>query len=229
MATIVVLTVVLPDRLPIRLIVGKEPSKPVLASGLFLSAYLFILAWPAAYILFLPLSYWIPEFVQYWYIDIGELVYFDYGSFPLAANLLSIISLCVVAPIIEEFTFRGVILHRWTRKFGLRTAVLGSSLVFALVHPDPLGAFFFGVGMCILYLRTQSLVLPMVCHGAYNFVVWLFEFGYKLAFGPDYRYTLAQFQDEWPIGLAALVVVVVWTGVYLKRNRADIPWRLPSA
>lgn len=227
LAVVIALTAVLPDRLPIRQMIGDEPSKRALASGLLLTAYLFILAWPAAYVLFLPLSYWIPDFVQYWYINIGELVYVDYDSFPLAANLLSIVSLCVLAPLIEEFAFRGVLLHRWAHKYGLRTAVFASSLVFAIVHADPLGAFFFGVGMCILYLRTQSLVLPMLCHGGHNLVTWLFELGYKLELGFDYRYTLEQFQDEWPIALVAFVVVSVWTVAYFKRSRKNVVWRLP--
>lgn len=227
LAVVIALTAVLPERLPIRQMIGEKPSGRDLLSGLLLTVFLFILAWPAAYALFLPLSYWIPEFVQYWYIDIGEIVYIHYDSFPLAANLLSIASLCVLAPLIEEFAFRGVLLHRWTHKYGPRTAVLASSLVFAIVHSDPLGAFFFGIGMCVLYLRTQSLILPIVCHGLYNLAVWLLELGYKLEFGFDYRYTLKQFQDEWPIGLVTLIVVAVWTVVYLKRDRKDVVWRLP--
>ncbi|VUX56128.1 membrane protein of unknown function [uncultured Woeseiaceae bacterium] len=227
LAAVIVLTAVLPKRLPIRKMIGGEPPIRDLLSGLILTAYLYILALPAAYILFLPLSYWIPDFVQYWYINLGDLVYFDDDKFSLTINLLSIISLCVFAPLIEEFAFRGVLLHRWAYKYGLKSAVIASSLVFAAVHADPLGAFFFGIGMCVLYLRTQSLILPIVCHGVYNLVVWLIELGYKLEFGFDYLYTLEHFQNEWPIALTAFVVVVVWTTVYFKRARPDVAWRLP--
>lgn len=227
LAVVIVLTAVLPKRLPIRKMIGEEPPKRDLLSGLILTTYLYILAWPAAYILFLPLSFWIPEFVQNWYINFGDLVYFDDDRFSLTSNLLSIISLCVFAPLIEEFAFRGVLLHRWAHKYGLKSAVIASSLVFAAVHADPLGAFFFGIGMCVLYLRTQSLILPIVCHGVYNLVVWLIELGYKLEFGFDYRYTLEQFQNEWPIALTVFVVVVIWTTVYFKRDRPDVAWRLP--
>lgn len=227
LAVVIALTAVFPKRLPIRKIIGEEPPKRDLLSGLILTAYLYVLAWPAAYILFLPLSFWIPDFVQYWYIDIGDLVYFDDERFPLTINLLSVVSLCVLAPLIEEFAFRGVLLHRWAHKYDLKSAVISTSLVFAVVHSDPLGAFFFGIGMCVLYLRTQSLILPMVCHGVYNLVVWLIELGYKLEFGLEYRYTLEEFQSEWPIALTALFVIAIWTTVYLKRDRPDVALRLP--
>ncbi len=227
-ATALLLTLSFPVKLPIRKIVGREPSRSEYFSGLALSAFLFLSAIPAAYVIFLPLSLWVPEFVEYWYIYTPPLIYHDYGVYPFVANLLNLVSLCVVAPVVEEIAFRGLILHRWTYRFGVLPAILGSSFVFGIVHPDPLGAFFFGIGMCILYLRTQSLLLPIVCHGAYNFVVWLIELGYILKDGPDQSYTLEQFQNDWPTALIYAALVGLWTVIYLRRAREDIRWGLPG-
>ncbi|MEM8684412.1 MAG: CPBP family intramembrane glutamic endopeptidase, partial [Pseudomonadota bacterium] len=175
-----------------------------------------------------PLSHVIPDFVTYWFIDLPPLIYFDFGSYPVAPNLLNLLSLCVLAPVIEEIAFRGIILHRWAHKYGLRSAVLWSSLIFGVVHPDFLGAFTFGVGMCVLYLRTQSLLLPIICHGVYNLAVWLIEVGYILKDGPEYLYTLEQFQNEWPIGLTAGLIAVIWALLYLRWSTSSRTWELPQ-
>lgn len=224
---VVTLTATVPSNVPLDKVVGRAATREEYIGGFKLSAYLFILAVMAAYAVFLPLSYWVPTFVEYWFIELPDLIYYDAGVYPFIPNLLNLVSLCVLAPIIEEFAFRGVILHRWALKYGLKMAVFASSFLFAIVHPDPVGAFFFGLGMCALYLRTQSLVLPVVCHGVYNFVVWLFELGYILHDGPEYEYTLEQFQNEWPVGVIAAVIVALWTSIYARSAKTTVPWKLP--
>ena len=228
LALVVVLTVLFPVRVPIIRIFGRSPTVDEMRAGLTLSVYLYLFSWAAAYLLFLPLSFWVPSFVNYWFIELPDLIYFDFGTYPAAPNALNFISLCVVAPLLEEFAFRGVILHRWARKFGVRSAVLWSSVVFGIVHPDFLGAFAFGVGMCVLYLRTQSLLLPILCHGAYNILVWLSEIGFIIKDGPEHRFTLEQFQSEWLYGLLAGLIVVVWTWLYFRKPKPEIVWRLPT-
>ncbi len=161
---VVVLTVLLPRHFPLSAVLGRKPTPREVGSGLLFSAFLFFVAWASEYLVFFPLSYVIPDFVTYWYIDLPPLIFFDFGAYPVLPNLLNVVSLCVVAPIVEEFAFRGILLHRWAHKFGLRSAILWSSVIFGVVHPDFLGAFVFGVGMCEIYLRTQSLVLPIICH-----------------------------------------------------------------
>jgi len=228
-ALVVMLTVTVPIRVPISKVFGRKPTAPEVRSGLVLSAFLFFFAWASAYLVFLPLSYWIPDFVTVWFIDLPRLIYFDFDSYPAAPNLLNLVSLCVVAPVLEEFAFRGIVLHRWTRKLGLRSAALWSSLVFGIVHPDFLGAFAFGVGMCVLYVRTQSLLLPIICHGAYNYSIWLLEVGYIVKDGPEHDYTLEQFQSEWVYGLIAAFIVVAWTWLYLRKPIPETTWKLPDA
>ncbi len=225
----VVLTVIFPRRVPLSAVVGRKPTLQEVRSGLIFSLFLFFVAWAAAYMVFFPLSYLAPDFVTYWLIDLPPLIYFDFGSYPVLPNLLNLISLCVIAPVVEEFAFRGILLHRWAHKFGLRSAVLWSSLIFGIVHPDFLGAFAFGVGMCALYLRTQSLLLPIICHGVYNFAVWLLEVGYIVKDGPEYIYTLEQFQSDWSLGLIAGLIVITWVWFYVRKPASNATWKLPGS
>lgn len=135
----------------------------------------------------------------------------------------------VIAPILEEFVFRGLLLHRWHKKWGLTYAVLLSSMLFGVVHPDPIGAIAFGMAMCVLYLRTQSLWIPIICHASNNFVVWLIQAGWLSYYGPEHIYTLQEFQDEWHFGLITIIITVLWFHFYLGKPKSYRTWCLPSA
>jgi len=219
-------------QLPIDKCLGRPPTRSEVFGGLKLTAFTFVASLTLLYLTFYPLSFVVPDFVQWWYIDSYlPLVYYDYdyGFHPFVANLLWLVLLCVVTPILEEFTFRGILLPRWTHKWGLSAGVLTSSALFAALHSDPFGAFVFGIAMCILYLKSQSLTLSMLCHGLYNFAVWLLDLVDELTLGPDYVFTLEELQASWPWGIGAAAVTGAWAVVYLYRPKSDVPWRLPVA
>jgi membrane protease YdiL (CAAX protease family) len=137
--------------------------------------------------------------------------------------------LCVVTPILEEFTFRGILLPRWTHKWGVSAGVLTSSALFAALHSDPFGAFVFGIAMCILYLKSQSLTLSMLCHGLYNFAVWLLDLVDELTLGPEYVFTLEELQASCPGASAQPRSPGFGPSSNLYRPKSDVPWRLPVA
>jgi len=93
--------------------------------------------------------------------------------FPLLNNLLVAAGLLVIAPILEELFFRGVLLQRWGHLWNLRRAIVLSAIFFAVIHMEPVGSLLFGILMCLLYLHTRSLVLPAIVHFLNNFVVFL--------------------------------------------------------
>ena len=193
-----------------------------------LTAFIFIFSIAAAYALFYPLSFIFPGFVNFWFIETIPIIYSFEGEFPLTPNLLSFLSLVILAPIMEEFTFRGILLHRWTGKWGIHCAILCSSILFGIGHPDPIGAVAFGIAMSVLYLKTKTLLVPMVCHALNNFVVWLIAVGYITFKGPDYVYTLEIFQSEWPIGLACCLISFFWARAYRQREKIELEWSLPK-
>ena len=210
-------------RFPLWETLGRPADGPSLRSGLLWAAFLFIIAAPAVYIVFYPLSFVTPWFVYVWLIDLPGTIYFDNGVFPFIPNLLNVVSLCVVAPILEEVAFRGVILHRWAHKFGLRNAVLLCRLFSGSCIPMCSARSCSAFGMCILYLRFQSLWVPIISHGVYNFVAWLVELGYFYKDGPYAEYTLQDFQEEWWIAAIFAAIGLVWAVIYLlRRNRIAI-------
>jgi membrane protease YdiL (CAAX protease family) len=206
----------------------SAPDRQAYPPAFKLTAFIFVFSIAAAYGLFYPLSFVAPGFVTFWYIDLPPLIFSAEGAFPFIPNLLGFLSLVIFAPVIEEFIFRGLLLHRWGDKWGLNRAIILSSLLFGIVHPDPIGAVAFGVAMSVLYLKTQTLIVPMVCHAAYNFVCWLLEIGYIATNGMDYVYTLDEFRSEWAIGLICGLISMVWVYAYLNGERDTRPMELPN-
>ena len=108
-----------------------------------------------------------------------QYVVVDPPIFPEGKSLLfqgCIFFLAVfAAPVMEEFVFRGLILQRLMIKYTPTMAIILSSAVFGILHFESwFEAMVFGIIMCLLFIQTQNLWVPMVIHVANNFVaVWL--------------------------------------------------------
>ncbi|MEH2204552.1 MAG: type II CAAX endopeptidase family protein [Nostoc sp.] len=92
-------------------------------------------------------------------------------------NILEMIlwsfSAMLLAPIIEEFFFRGIILQKWAVKWAVKSGILTSSLLFAILHFrfDIIPLFIMGTLSSILYFKTRSLITSMLFHFFYNTIV----------------------------------------------------------
>jgi membrane protease YdiL (CAAX protease family) len=218
------------SRLEVGALIGRAPKLPDLPAILTLDLFLFCLRAALIVLIYIPVSYVLPDFAAWWLVWLSEpLVYLDTdGSLPLFANLLSFISLVVLGPIVEELLFRGYLLHRWSRKWGLTTGILLSSAVFGALHADPLGVAIFGIGMCVLYLRTQSLYVPILAHMIYNLTVWVWDLIGVLTEGIGYyRYDVQTFQADWELGAVGALVAVLMVDAYIRWGKFDVPRRLP--
>ncbi|MEH2192037.1 MAG: type II CAAX endopeptidase family protein [Nostoc sp.] len=82
-------------------------------------------------------------------------------------------SVMLLAPIIEEFFFRGIILQKWAIKWGVRAGILTSSLLFAILHLrfDIIPLFVTGIISSILYFKTRCLITSILYHFFYNTIV----------------------------------------------------------
>jgi len=76
----------------------------------------------------------------------------------------------VVAPVVEELLFRGMLFHILASRWGVRPAMLAVAAVFAALHPNPIGMFLFSLMLSVLYLRSRSLIFPILCHMTNNAV-----------------------------------------------------------
>ncbi|MGM0898318.1 MAG: CPBP family intramembrane glutamic endopeptidase [Bacillota bacterium] len=72
--------------------------------------------------------------------------------------------IAIIAPIAEEFVFRGVILNQMAGLFGLWKGIGFTSLIFAVFHINFFGAFLFAVVASLLYIKTLNLLAPILLH-----------------------------------------------------------------
>lgn len=95
---------------------------------------------------------------------------------------LTFIAASIVAPIVEETFFRGVLYTTLRGRMGVWAAAAISSGLFAIIHPLPGGfvpIFVLACAFALMRERTGSLLPSMACHSVYNtlqlvFVVLLF-------------------------------------------------------
>ena len=186
-----------------------------------------IVAIAATYLLFLPLSYVLPGFVKSWYLEDSTIMIWRRGDNYILANAINYLTIVLVAPVLEELFARGILLTRWTVKWGVPRAILASSVVFALLHTNFLGAFCFACAMAILYIRTKSLFIPISLHIVNNLTAWIME-SLTMDTDPSISYeTLAEFQESWMIGLITLVISIPCVILFCRRYIPGTDWRVP--
>lgn len=139
-------------------------------------------------------------------------------TFPVIYNLLQVVFMVVFAPVVEEILFRGFVLQRWSVKWGIVPGVITSSLIFGLLHFNSLGLFNFGLVMAILYLRTNTLFVPIILHALNNFIAVGVEFSLFRLSEKTTIYTLEQIQSSWWLGLIAIALSLPWLFLFWRNN-----------
>jgi membrane protease YdiL (CAAX protease family) len=128
----------------------------------------------------------------------------------IGTGVLSATLTCVVAPIGEEFLFRGYIFTALRNWRGPWTSAVITGLLFGLVHVgsapllDLVPLAVLGSALCVLYRRTGSLYPCIAVHSLNN----------SVAFG-----SLANWNWDWQIPLlivAALVSIALLAGVLMR-------------
>lgn len=86
--------------------------------------------------------------------------------------------LIVLVPFIEEVLFRGFLQNRLKKSFGVKVAIILTSMIFALFHFSAsqswgnlelmISLFLLACFLGYLYERQQSIWAPVVLHGTFN-------------------------------------------------------------
>jgi membrane protease YdiL (CAAX protease family) len=138
--------------------------------------------WPAAgwvaatYLAFLVFS---AVFVTVFGVDAEEDLPQDLGVEDSDVALVaSVLLICVMAPVAEEFLFRGFMFPALRRWRGTWPAAIIVGSLFGLIHVagSPLEfiplLMFFGIALCLLYARTKSLYPCIALHALNNSVAF---------------------------------------------------------
>lgn len=85
----------------------------------------------------------------------------------------------IVAPIIEEIVFRGILFASFFRHMSFIKAAILSSLLFTAFHPSqtvPIIVFLLSLLLCLFYRKTGSIIPGIILHALHNLTmaaIWL--------------------------------------------------------
>jgi hypothetical protein len=104
------------------------------------------------------------------FVPVSESTQEDLASL-MTRGLPSIVTTCVLAPVVEEMMFRGVFLRGFLYRYPAWMAIGLSSFIFGLAHIDPghaIVAGTMGVAFGWLYYATRSLWPSIIAHAVMN-------------------------------------------------------------
>jgi membrane protease YdiL (CAAX protease family) len=119
---------------------------------------------------------------------------------------MSFIFLVLVAPITEELFFRGVLQSGLRRRYGSRTAIIASGVLFGVIHLIPwqvVPAIPLGLLFAWWTERTRSLWPALIGHALVNGSSW-----YMALRSPDRDPMAPTFNEPWLVAAGAVVLVL---------------------
>lgn len=182
--------------------------------GLWMTLFMF--SFGAFQVSFILLSFLFPQFVE---STLQETIFLtsEETALPWLYNLLTFFLLAVAAPLLEEFLFRGFLLHRWGTRWNPRTAVVLSSALFGILHSNVVGLTAFGLAMALLYLRSNSLILVIGVHSLNNAVAASLEILMRFT-GSWQESSLANFRASVWLGCLLLVISLPFLVTFIQTN-----------
>lgn len=122
--------------LNIWLLVGRIPLKEEIVYYSLFAIPISFLSIGCIWLFYLPQSYLTPKLVNYLLIEDSIIIIWSKGPLFVLANLINFVLIIVIVFFIEEFIFRGLLISKWSKKWGTPRAVLVSSIIFGIGHVD---------------------------------------------------------------------------------------------
>lgn len=176
------------------------------------------------------IHHWLPEVSR----GLGEAgaKALSFGRTPAWLQWVVIVGL---APVTEEWLFRGVLHHRFARRFGAGRAQLLTAALFALLHMNPFGVFALGMMLQALYRRTRSLTTCILAHALNNAIPLTLLLWGRDAAQPSAEVKANELQriaNAWPAWMlmsVALIALLVWhlRGRWPAREERT-PWTIAA-
>lgn len=139
----------------------------------------------------------------------------EFSSLISSANMvLVIISVGVVAPIIEEVIFRGLIMKELKSYMPMVWVVIVQAVLFGIFHMRVIQAIYatlLGLMLGVVYLFVKSILAPIILHMFYNLTsIMLSSYGQETIFMKYYRGF---------VFLSAVIVVLIL--MYMYKNKGQ--------
>ena len=151
----------------------------------------------------------------------------------IALDFAGYMTVGIIAPFLEEWLFRGIILAALLRRYEPRKAIIWSAVIFGIAHLNPwqfIAAFIIGCAMGWLFWRTRSIWIGIFMHWANNTVGFLL--GY---FTGDMNTSVCDYFGgamNYAIVLIACVIIAFVCVKAVQKifsTEPEVDWRMESA
>ena len=164
------------------------------------------------------LSFVVPKYVENQINEVYATTLIGYVFFAIAV--------LIFAPTMEELFFRGIIFQKLAIEKGINKALLISAIAFAIVHFrfDVISLFVGGVVLTILYFKTKQIIVSIICHFLYNFIVFARSFygEFYSSANSSVPETIAQFRqgfiDNLELNILFIALSAPYLGYFIYKN-----------
>lgn len=126
----------------------------------------------------------------------------------------------IIAPIVEEFIFRGVIFTRLSTKVSIPKAIIISSALFAILHiTKAMGsAFVAGVVLCMLFIKYDNILVNISLHMLNNFIATVMDV-FSSKTNDNINYTYSDLGSMIVLGCIFIIPSAYSLIKYIKNNK----------
>jgi len=139
-------------------------------------------------------------------------------NYPFGYLAVDFIASCLVAPVIEEILFRGIILRSFLNQYDPKKAIIWSAVIFAVAHLNIYQLPVAFVGGCMIgwvYYRTKSLWLCILAHACHNTIMtiqYYYTHGYTQNVGfISSKITIA-------VSILLTIILVLWIEKIIRKQ-----------
>lgn len=126
----------------------------------------------------------------------------------------------ILAPIVEESLFRGIIMHGLMKNYKSWYAILISAILFSLFHLNPWQmtyTFFLGLFLGLLMIRSRSLPLCIIAHSINNIIV-LYSITSKKEF-PSLLFSGINKNNSIFISIGVIIIGILLIILFSRKNK----------
>lgn len=142
-------------------------------------------------------------------------IFFNISSSNSIKNPVNILYSIFLTPLLEEILFRGFILKGFLKNYNKFTAIIMSSLFFALLHIKlnaVILAFISGILFAYLYIKTKSLISCIFAHFLSNAVHNMLSYAFNI-YIQGYNLNASSIQHQ-PLWFNILGIIFVLIGFF---------------
>lgn len=145
---------------------------------------------------------------------------------PLTINSISDYFICffilvILSPIVDELTFRNILFKKLSKKFNVYIGLIVSSIIFSAfnVYPEIVGILALGIINCILYVKYENILIPILIYAANSFINMVLAVSFGRFSNRDISMTFNNIIINVVVGLVLFTTGIIFFRKFIDENK----------